>query len=409
VAVGWIRQHAVPFATEAPPAAGESDPFPALDQVAAAAQVVALGEATHGTHQFFQMKHRLIADLVGRQGFRTFAMEADGAGSCAIDDYLHTGVGDPAQQIRDLKFWTWSTEEFLDLVRWMRLYNQTASPGRDLSFRGIDMQNPLALSRKVVSFLSQVDPRAGRQADAAYRCLGPLEDHDALEKGYLQRDIVEQMRCAKAIGDIYESLSKSRARYERSLQPGYECAVWNAHLMVQAEMLLKFPSTRDHLYAENILALSSGQERVVVWAHNGHIGNIFGAMGRRLKRQLGLRYLTVGFTSYGGSFRARTRRSDGGAGPPVPIVPPPPAPDSYEAAFHRAGQPRFLLDLRPLRDGSGPEWLAGPHPLRDVGGAYDPNLSSSPSRLPEEFDSILFFDQSLPSNPLPKIAGPPPS
>jgi erythromycin esterase len=374
-----------------------------LDHAAAAAQVVALGEATHGTRQFFEMKHRLVADLVARQGFRTFAMEADGAGSCAIDDYLHTGRGDPAELIHDLRFWTWSTEEFLALVRWMRAYDQTASPGQDLLFRGLDMQNPLALSRRVVSFLNQVDPKAGRQAESAYRCLGPLEDHDALEQGYPQRDVGDQIRCAKAVEDIYERLSKDRLLYGHGLQRAADCAAWSAHLMVQAERWLRFPSTRDHLYVENVLALSSGGERVIVWAHNGHVGNIFGAMGRPLKRQLGANYLTVGFTAYGGSFRARTRRPDGGAGPPVAIHPPPPAADSYEAAFHRAGLPRFLLDLRPSKDGAGPGWLTGPHPLRDVGGAYDPRLSTSPSRLPEAFDFIVFFDQSLASNPLPKL------
>jgi len=129
-------------------------------------------------------------------------------------------------------------------------------------------------------------------------------------------------------------------------------------------------------------------------------------MGRRLKRELQDNYLIVGLTGYGGSFRARTRKPDGGAGPPVPITALP-TPDSYEAAFHQAGQPRLLLDLRPLRTGSsGPSWLTGLHPLRDVGGAYDPKTAASLIRLPEAFDFLTFFDRTDPSILLPRPHSP---
>jgi len=251
-AAAWIREHGIPFQSEEPAAPEDAD-LVALGKAADAARIVALGEATHGSHQFFRMKHRIIRDLVSRHGFKTFAMEADGAGSCAIDDHIHTGAGDPAQLIHDLVFWTWDTEEFLALVRWMRSYNESVSPEHALSFRGIDMQNPLALSRRVVSFLQRADPAEARRVESAYRCLGPLEDHEALEKGYLQEDIVKQMQCAATIGAIHQQISRNQGRYERISPSGYACALWNAHLMAQAEMLLRFPSTRDHLYAATSL------------------------------------------------------------------------------------------------------------------------------------------------------------
>src|SRR3954447_14958755 len=99
-AVTWIRKHGIPFQSEEP-TAPEGGDLMALGKAANAAQIMALGEATHGSHQFFRMKHRIIQDLVSRHDFKTFAMEADGAGSCAIDDYIHTGVGDPSQLIHD--------------------------------------------------------------------------------------------------------------------------------------------------------------------------------------------------------------------------------------------------------------------------------------------------------------------
>jgi erythromycin esterase len=404
-AVDWVRQHAAPLSTDDP--AGDPSDLSPFAEAVGTARVVALGEATHGTHEFFRMKHRLLADLVRRQGFRVFAMEADAGGSCDIDDYLHTGKGNPADLIRDLRYWTWNTQEFLDMVRWMRAYNESVPPSQAVSFRGIDMQNPFAMSSKVVTFLNQVDPALARKADATYRCLGPLEDHDAMEDGYLKLDPVEQMKCAAGVTAIYKQIVAGEPRYSRSVPPrDAACALWNAQLMIQAELLLKFPSTRDHHYAENIVSLLKAPgppEKVVVWAHNRHIANAFGSMGRGIRRKLGDDYRIVALTFHGGSFRARPRQPGGGAGAPVPVAADSPGADSYEEAFHRAGLPRFLLDVRPLRSGApGPAWLAGPHPLRMIGGAFDPMYASTQVRLPEEYDLIIFFDQGTPSEALPK-------
>ncbi|MGZ5496466.1 MAG: erythromycin esterase family protein [Candidatus Aminicenantales bacterium] len=405
-AIAWIRQNAVPFKTENP-LADDSD-LAAFGGLVGNARVVGLGEATHGTRQFFQMKHRLIKYLIQRKGFRTFLMEADGGASCAIDDYIHTGKGDPAQLIRDLRFWTWSTEEFFALVRWMHDYNQTARPDETISFRGIDMQDPLAASRQVVSYLAQVDPEAARSAESAYRCLGPLEDHAALEK-YRTREYGDQLRCAAGIQAVHQGLSRHQALYERKAPSGYACTLWSAHLLEQNERLLKFPSIRDSLYGENVLALSDpsgGNGKVIVWAHNGHVANSLGAMGRRIKKELASDYFIVGLTFHGGSFRARALQPDGSTGPAVAIAAPPPRLDSYEAALHDAGLPRFILDLRPLREASAAQgWFAGLHPMWDIGGAYR-GRSVSAVRLVEEYDSLVFFDRGDASTPLPKARQP---
>lgn len=401
--IDWVRSNAVPFRGEAP-TDDDSDLAP-LDAILGKAEVVGLGEATHGTRQFFLMKHRLVRTLVSRKGFRVFLMEADGAGSCAIDDYVHGGEEDPRQLLRDLKFWTWNTQEFLDLLRWMRSYNQSAELGESIHFYGMDMQNPRALSQKVVTSLRRFDPIAAAKAKAAYGCLGPLDDHDALEQGYLlQKDVGEQKQCAAAIERVFQQLSATSPPLEIRSRRSFSCALWNARLMVQAERLLRFPSTRDSLYAETVLALQENERGngLILWAHNGHISNSKGAMGRTVKRRLGDRYAIVGFTAYSGEFRARLRQPDGGAGPPLPVAAALPPVDSYEAAFHQTGLPRFFLDLRRLRSSlEAPAWLRGAHPLRDVGGAYDRELANSLVDLPEEFDALVFFDRGSASRLFP--------
>lgn len=403
--IAWIRQSAVPLLATAP-TADDSD-LASFAQHAGTAQVVALGEATHGTHEFFRLKHRFLRHLVEKQGFRTFAMEADGAESCDLDTYIRTGQGEAAQEVRDLKFWTWQTNEFVEMIEWMRSYNASVSPDQAVRFHGIDMQNPAALSQRVLKFLGGIDPAAAQRANLAYGCLGSLDDREALSERYRNQEAGDQIRCASEIEEVHQSLLRNRLQYQ-PVSAAYECALWSSKLMISAEALLRFPSTRDRYYAENVLSLLGTPEerkKIVLWAHNGHVANSPGTMGRRLKRSLEEDYLIVGLTFYGGSFRARPRLPQGSAppGPPVSITAPPPSPDSYEAAFHRAGLPRFVLDLRSAKaDAHAPAWLAGPHPLWDIGGSYSPAFAASPSRLPEEYDLLVFLDHTEASKPLPR-------
>src|SRR3954469_7135843 len=135
--VDWIRGQAIPLLT---PHAGHgfADLAP-LRNVVGGVRVVALGEATHGTREFFQVKHRLLEYLVSELGFSVFAIEASWPESEAVDEYVRTGQGDPAKALAGLYIWPWNTEEVLDLIRWMRQWN--AVPGhRQIRFYGFDIQ-----------------------------------------------------------------------------------------------------------------------------------------------------------------------------------------------------------------------------------------------------------------------------
>jgi len=117
----WIQSHAIPLKTFH---AGQGfDDMQPLKDLVGSARIVALGEATHGTSEFFRLKHRMLEFLVEEMGFRDFAIEANLPEAFAIDDYLQSGQGDPAKALAGLHFWPWNTEEFLDMLRWMRSYN----------------------------------------------------------------------------------------------------------------------------------------------------------------------------------------------------------------------------------------------------------------------------------------------
>ncbi len=162
-AIEWIRKHHVPLSTVE---AGQGlDDMAALDSMFAEATVVGLGETTHGTREFFQMKHRMLEYLVERHGFTVFGIEANRTECRAINDYIQTGNGDPKEALAGIYFWTWNTHEVLDLIEWMRAYN--ASHPKKLQFVGFDAQTPDVAARNVDAFLAKVDASAPERAAVA--------------------------------------------------------------------------------------------------------------------------------------------------------------------------------------------------------------------------------------------------
>src|SRR6185312_15568712 len=122
-AVTWLRKQAIPIATAE--AGNGFDDLQRLKKVVGNARIVALGEGTHGTHEFFQMKHRLVEFLASEMGFTLFAIEANLPEAARVNDYILNGRGDPREALKGLYFWTWNTQEVLDMIEWMRAFNQS--------------------------------------------------------------------------------------------------------------------------------------------------------------------------------------------------------------------------------------------------------------------------------------------
>lgn len=136
--LAWVTQRAIPFRTEEPSTV--TDDLMPLKQVIGDARIVALGEGTHGTREFFKMKHRLTQFLAQEMGFTVFAIEANMPEARRVNAYVLRGEGDPRQALAGMYFWTWNTQEVLDMIEWMREYN--ASGARRIEFWGFDMQTP---------------------------------------------------------------------------------------------------------------------------------------------------------------------------------------------------------------------------------------------------------------------------
>ena len=149
----WVRSTAIRLQTvEAGHGFADLQP---LKRVVGNARIVSLGEATHGTREFFQLKHRLLEFLATEMGFTIFSIEANLPEAYRLNDYVLTGVGDPRQLLRGMYFWTWDTEEVLDMILWMRAFN--ASGRGRVQFTGFDMQTPTVAMEIVRAFVTRYD------------------------------------------------------------------------------------------------------------------------------------------------------------------------------------------------------------------------------------------------------------
>jgi erythromycin esterase-like protein len=174
-AVSWVRLNAIPLKTvEA--GNGFADMAP-LDKVVGDARIVELGEATHGTREFFQLKHRMVEYLATRKGFTIFSIEANMPEAYRLNKYVLEGEGDPKQLLKGMYFWTWNTKEVLDMILWMRDFNKSGK-GR-IEFTGFDMQTPTVPIETVRDFLLARDSAYYLTVEALYKQVPTLEQQSA--------------------------------------------------------------------------------------------------------------------------------------------------------------------------------------------------------------------------------------
>jgi erythromycin esterase len=402
-AAAWVQQRSIPFDTDDPTApSADLQPFKSM---VGSARVVSLGEGTHGTAEFFRMKHRFLRLLVEEMGFTAFGIEASFPDSEPINDYVLFGRGDARRALAGQGFWTWRTEEVLAMVEWMRGYNRLHGPV--LSFRGFDIQHPIASMDAVVAYLDGVDRAAAARAQDLYAPYRPYADYQTAG-GYLvaPADLKAQVRANLA--EVVTLLTGQEARYvAASSGLAFADALHNARLVVQGESLYSAPAgqattVRDAAMAENALWLidqAGAGARVVLWAHNGHVqrdATYFDSMGAALDRQLGAQMVVVGFAFGQGACTAVGTNGQLAAHNVAP-----PAAGSYEETFSHAGRARFLLDTRGLAAGTpGPDWFLAGHRHRSIGSVYDPTLPDqyfSVARLQRLYDVVAYFENTTAS------------
>jgi protein-L-isoaspartate(D-aspartate) O-methyltransferase len=393
----------------------ERDTIDALLDRIGDARVVLLGEATHGTSEFYRMRARITRELIQRRGFTVVAVEADWPDAARVDHYVRHLTSPPAPWKAFTRFptWMWRNHEVEQFVHWLRDYNGAVeAPERRAGFHGLDLYSLYTSIDAVLRYLDSVDPEASRVARVRYGRLTPWQGDPAaygravMTSGYraCEEDVVAMLR---------DMLDK---RFEYQLRDGerYLDALQNARVVANAEQYYRAMyygsheswNLRDqHMFEtlQVLLAFRGPETKAVVWEHNSHIGNAqateMGARGELNVGQLaraafGDAAYLVGFGTDHGTVAAA---SDWDGPMEVKHVRPAHA-DSYERLCHEAAVSAFLLALRHPRRHEVRDELAAARLERAIGVVYRPETELAShyfqAVLPEQFDEYVWFDET---------------
>jgi erythromycin esterase len=379
----WFAQHALPLRTTEP-AADDSDLGPLLPLIGNA-RVVALGDATHGTHEFYSLKLRLVPYLVEHAGFRTVALEGP-YDLEALDTFVKTGQGDPAAALSVEAYFFWHIQEALDLVLWIRAWNAAGRP--TVSIASIDSVRPLAPTDAVVAYLRGADAGAADRAAARYDCLNDYWTRNS----YFATPPEYHEACRDGVRAVRAELEASHAD---------EAALHAARVAEQTEEDFATERlSRDAHLAENIL-WHAARAKTIVIGHMVHFGRLdydFNGprvvpAGTLLTAALGGDYVSFASTTYSG--RLSQLLPTGAA--VVDIPPPPPADIAQTLA--RAAIPAMVVPLH-----NAPSWLAGRRQWR-IAATNAPSMArptfTIEGDLAAGYDAIVYVDTTSATRLLP--------
>lgn len=337
------------------------------------------GEGTHGTHEFFTFKHRLFEFLVQEMGYTVFAIEDGMYGAALINQYITTGQGDPKDILQKEFHNVFQVKELLDLIEWMRSYN--ASHGNKLTFAGFDNQQMDSYVRGIREIEDSYQTNAFRR----------LTDYSASEGDTAGQAMTEARAIAESMAENIP------VRPPHVHEKEWEQATW--YLLNIKAALQQFTSkdwlqainTRDSMMALNVerLAAQHPGEKIMLWAHNGHVGNRHGAvegfktLGSRLKARYGAAYQNLGFTTSTGTYRAMSEvtfkmKEDN----TLSIL----VAGSIESLLHKTGMPLFFFSTHTLP-------LKGR--FRMIGSvASREQFTPEPVKLDELFDWLVYADKT---------------
>ena len=396
--VAWVGANAIALNTAVPDA--PDDDLAPLVSALGGARLIGVGESTHGTAEFFQIKRRLFQRLVKERGVTTLAMEANVADAEIVDAYLQTGRGTVDEAIKHL-FLLWRTTEVRDLLAWMRAYNADPKHRKKLRFVGYDVQSASEPRARVLAYLKKVDPNS-------VALLDPLDSLKPGSGGMVEltseQKAATRDAAARLVGVFLE---KKQSFLTRSKAAEYESALHFARIIGQAQARYAAATPeegfaeRDKGMAENVAWLSEragSEEPIMIWAHNGHIqhqsdGLLGRNMGTRLREQYGDGYVSIGFMLARGEYRASVDRTRPRETVLVPLDAS--APGFLAETFARAGKPIFAMDLRRVPAGTVRDWLSAPHLLHSCGWLVsEEERKGSVGSITRQFDVIIYVGRT---------------
>src|SRR5437763_3951337 len=382
-------------------------------------RVVLLGEASHGTSEFYRARAAITRRLIEEHGFTIVAVEADWPDAAAVDRYVRHRPVRPGAEAPFQRFptWMWRNTDVDAFIGSMRVHNDKIQSERRAGFYGLDLYNMRGSISAVLEYLDKVDPEAARVARERYGCLTPWQKEPS---SYGRAVLTEGYRkCEQAVIDQCRELLQNRLEYVAQDGESFLDAAQNARLIASAERYYRIMyyggaeswNLRDtHMFETlgHLLEAHGPQSKAVVWAHNSHIGDAryteMGAVrdelniGQLCREKFGDQAALIGFGTHTGTVAAA---SDWDGDMEIKRVRPSHR-DSYERACHDASVPRFLLDLG--RDQTVRRRLLEPRLERFIGVIYRPDTELmshyANASLSQQFDAFLWFDETSAVTPL---------
>jgi erythromycin esterase len=409
IVTAWLKQNSIPIKyIEA--GNGFSD-LQALKKILQGAQVVGLGEATHGTQEFVKMKHRLIEFLVTQMGFTALALESSYSNCQPINDYILTGKGDLATVLTGQGYTAWDTEEFSSLLDWLRSYNQKVPDERKVRFYGLDVLSFCGVGReKVLAYIKRYAPEEEKSTDSLFDVLADEEEKwpRRLNQAVLQSAFMPlheligyfTMNKDKLVASSSPGEWEQTYKYLEVMQDGLFVNMQDVPAAFASQQL-----QRDEYMAQNLLYILKKEKpgtKFMVWEHNWHIGNRSddSSLGYHLRQALADKYYSIGLQCYEGTFQAREVLPDGFWGDlrtdTIPAVE-----KSLGWYLKRTGEKNLFFNLSTIvSDSVVNKWLETPISFVDGHWAYRNAGENFETRnIKDLYNAILFIESSTPVHP----------
>lgn len=384
------------------------------------ARVVLLGEASHGTSEFYRLRARITQALIEQKGFSFVAIEGDWPDAARIDHYVRHAEYPPSEWTAFARFptWMWRNEEVRSFVDWLRDHNSHLDQGKRVAFHGLDLYSLFNSIRSILDYLEQIDPETAEVARQRYGCLTPWQrdpaayGHAAMTERYqtCEHDVITMLK---------ELLGKQQAYAEHDGERFLD-VVQNARLVANAERYYRTMyygsrnswNLRDnHMFKtlESLLLHHGTQSKAIVWAHNSHVGNAQATemslrgefnIGQLCREYFGDDVYSIGFGTDTGTVAAASNWDA-----PMEVMDVRPSlRDSYERLCHESAIPQFLLPLRHSPRPTLIERLKSPRLERAIGVIYRPESERQShyfqSTLTDQFDEYIWFDRTSAVTPL---------
>jgi erythromycin esterase-like protein len=415
------------------PLTGSATDYDPLLELIGDARVVLLGEASHGTHEFYRERARITRRLIKEKGFVAVAVEADWPDAYRVNRWVRD-VSDDRTALEALggfeRFprWMWRNRDVLEFVEWLRRHNDFQRADDRVGFYGLDLYSLFSSIEAVIGFLDKVDPEAAQRARYRYSCFEDFGE-DTQAYGYAAEFGLTpscEDQAVQQLVDLQRQAAELARRDGRIPKDEFFYAEQNARLVKNSEEYYRTMfrgrvsswNLRDRHMAQTLEALiahfdqQGGRSKVVVWEHNSHIGDARATamgeggewnVGQLSRERFGDEAVLVGFSTYRGTVTAST---DWNAPAERKRVRPG-MPGSWEALFHEVGLADFLLPMK-----GEPHLIEALNEVRlerAIGVIYRPQTERLShyfeARLPRQFDAVIHFDETHAVEPLDRTPG----